>query len=98
MKKLLLIPIVAALALNMSCKESASEKLVDEMEEHQEKMETHADNIEDATEYVEEGFENLEAAVEYFKKALEEVEDPKERKIIRERIIKIMDDIELKNQ
>lgn len=98
MKKLIYTFILLLLTLTYSCKESTAEKLEEDMEEHYEKVEDHADNIEDAAEYVEDGVEDIEEAIENFKEALEEIEDPNERKIVRERILKIIDEIELKNQ
>ena len=97
MKKLGLFTIAIVFALNISCNEKSKvEKLEDEMETHVEDVEQHAENIREASEYVEEGFDDLEEAIENFREALENIEDEKERQVVRERIIKIMDDIDLK--
>lgn len=81
-----------------SCKETAGEKLEDKMENKSDDLEDRSDDLEDAADYVSEGFDDMEEAIENFKNALEEVDNPEDRKLIRKRINKIMDDLEMAKQ
>lgn len=90
------------LSLTWSCKETEAEKLeerieekADNLEEQSDILEERSDDLDDAIDDLNGGFDNMERAIENFKEALEEIESPEDRKIIRERINRIIDSLEV---
>ncbi|MDO1501018.1 hypothetical protein Q2T40_12830 [Winogradskyella maritima] len=97
-KKTLFFVVTLSLMAFYSCNETAGEKLEEDIENKSDRLDDRADNLEDAADYVEDGFDDIEDAIENFREALENVDNPEDRKAIRERINKIMDDLEFKKE
>lgn len=94
-KNLILVLFIISAFATSSCNESRSEKLEDQIEDKSEQYEERSEDLDEAAEEVEEGVDDIEEAIDHFQEALEEIDNPDDRKAIRERIIKIMDDIEV---
>jgi len=76
-----------------SCGDEQSDKLEDQLEERSDELEDRSDDLEDAADDLEDATDEMEDAIEEFEDALEELDDPEQRERIRERVNKMIDDM-----
>lgn len=95
MKKIT-ISLIAALALSFTACNDKAETLEERIENRADILDERSDDLAEAAEEIESATENLEDAIEDFQDALEEVDNKADRELLRVRINKMIDDINLR--
>ena len=86
--------LVAFFTLSITaCGDEKSDNLEDQLEERSEELDERSDDLEDASDDLEDATDEMEDAMEEFEEALEELDDPAQREKIRERVNKMIDDL-----
>jgi DNA repair ATPase RecN len=90
----LLLICVLSLAVT-SCGDEKSDNLEDNLEDRSDMLEERSDDLEDASDDIEDATDDIEDAMESLEDALDELDDPAQREQIRQRINKMIDDMNM---
>ena len=68
------------------------------MENLEDKLEERSDDLEDASDDIGDAADDMEDALDSFRDALQEIDNPEDRKALRQRVNEIFDQMELEMQ